>query len=778
MSDHEFEGQDVQTTAGGAGGAGAPQPPSAIHGVAINKTAELVLDLLSNTNLIAPDRLALVRGRAGPGGSFSQAIVDEGIATSEGIARLFAARHQLPLVDLSLAGVQEEASRTIPTHVLERVVAIPYASDAERLWVAVADPLDLHGLDQLRLATTLKIEVGVASRDDIAREIAKVAAAQMEGGAGRLRTADEPTQPTPGGEISESLGVTVNKTAELVADLLGSANLVSADKLALVRGRAGPGGSIAQALVDEGVASSEGIARMFAARHELPLVDLAHVGVDDRAASAISAHVLERVVAIPYALEGDTLHIAVADPSDLHGLDQLRLSTTHRVEIGVASRDEIASFLGSIVRAAETTSRRARAHIDEEAFVAEYEGAEDDTDLDLEDGVSDAPLVRLVNSVLFQAAEDGASDVHFEPQEDALVVRFRIDGVLQEVQRIPKRMMAGVTTRLKVLAKLDIAERRKPQDGRISLNAAAAGRTLDVRVATLPTVEGESLVMRLLDKSKRPPTLTELGLADQMRETMERIIRRPTGALLVTGPTGSGKSTTLFAALTEINRSEINIITVEDPVEYRVAGVNQVQINTRAGLTFATALRSILRSDPDVVMVGEIRDSETAKISIEAALTGHFVLSTLHTNDAPSALTRLNEMGVEPFLTGAAVTGVLAQRLARKLCSHCAEMYTPSHEELIAARISPDVAAATDGMAFYRKRGCPRCNQTGYKGRIGIYQLLEMNEELASLAAAKASREEIDRSALGAGMRTLWDDGMAKVAQGLTSIEELARVTV
>ncbi|MBV8597781.1 MAG: type II/IV secretion system protein, partial [Actinobacteria bacterium] len=246
--------------------------------------------------------------------------------------------------------------------------------------------------------------------------------------------------------------------------------------------------------------------------------------------------------------------------------------------------------------------------------------------------------------------------------------------------------------------------------------------------------------------------------------------------LLVTGPTGSGKSTTLYAALTEINRPEINIITVEDPVEYRLGGVNQVQINQRAGLTFATSLRSILRSDPDVVMVGEIRDGETAKISIEAALTGHLVLSTLHTNDAPSTLTRLNEMGVEPFLTGSAVSAVLAQRLARKLCSHCCELYSPSVEELLQARVSPDVAAAQDGIGFYRKRGCPRCGQTGYKGRIGIYQLLTMTESLEGLAATKASREEIEREALRSGMRTMWDDGLAKVAAGLTSVEELARV--
>src|SRR5918912_345224 len=341
-----------------------------------------------------------------------------------------------------------------------------------------------------------------------------------------------PVGPTPGG------GFGVNALAELVADLLAATGLVPADKLALVRGRAGQSGSIAQALVDEGVASGEGIARMLAARHQLPLVDLPLVGVEAQAAKVVPDETIE-------------------EPPE-----------------------------------------------------------EEVDDLEAEDGVSDAPLVRLVNSVIFQAAEDGASDIHFEPQEDSLVVRLRIDGVLHEVQRIPKRMMPGVTTRLKVLAKLDIAERRKPQDGRISLNAAAAGRMLDVRVATLPTVEGETVVMRLLDKSKKAPTLEELGLSDEMRAQLSDVVAKPSGALLVTGPTGSGKSTTLYAALTQINRPEINIITVEDPVEYRLNGVNQVQINQRAGLTFAAALRSILRSDPDVVVGGEIRGAETPKISI------------------------------------------------------------------------------------------------------------------------------------------------------------------
>jgi type IV pilus assembly protein PilB len=569
-------------------------------------------------------------------------------------------------------------------------------------------------------------------------------------------------------------GPPVNEVAELVADLIEATGLVSVDRLAAVRGRVKQGGSFSQAIIDEGVATSEGLARTLASRFQLPFIDLPLTGISEAAVREIPTHVLERVVAVPYALEGNTLQIAIADPSNVHAIDELRLATRFTLELGVAAREDIENEIKRLMRASQAAS----AVLDDEGLLGEGVEEEDGDDLEVEDGISDVPLVRLVNSIIFQAAEDGASDIHFEPQEDSLVVRLRIDGVLHEVQRIPRRMMAGVTTRLKVLAKLDIAERRKPQDGRISLNAAAAGRMLDIRVATLPTVEGESVVMRLLDKSKRAPTLQELGLSDEMRVKMEGLIRRPTGAILVTGPTGSGKSTTLYAALTEINRPEINIITVEDPVEFRLGGVNQVQINARAGMTFAAALRSILRSDPDVVMVGEIRDGETAKISIEAALTGHLVLSTLHTNDAPGALTRLNEMGVEPFLTGSAVSAVLAQRLGRKLCTHCCEMYTPSTDEMIKARVSPDVAAAADGVIFYRKKGCPRCGQTGYKGRIGIYQLLVMSENLESLAASKASREELERAAIEEGMRTLWDDGLAKVASGLTSLEELARVTV
>ncbi|HZQ04440.1 MAG TPA: ATPase, T2SS/T4P/T4SS family [Gaiellaceae bacterium] len=567
---------------------------------------------------------------------------------------------------------------------------------------------------------------------------------------------------------------TVNELAELILDLIEPTGLVPVDRLAGLRGQIGKG-SVAQALRQAGLASDEGVARALAERYHLAFVDIRRQEVAPEAVEQIPMTVLQRVGALPYRLEANTLHVAIADPADVVAIDELRLATGYGLELAVAPREDLITELVRFGRSGPSLDVRVGAELraieqEEEEDVGEAD------DLDVDDGFSDAPLVRLVNALIYQAAEDGASDIHVEPQEDCLLVRYRVDGVLQEVQRIPKRLSNGVTTRLKVLAKLDIAERRKPQDGRISLNAAAAGRMLDVRVATLPTVEGESVVMRLLDKSRRAPTLAELGLLPEMQERLLDVIRQPTGAMLVTGPTGSGKTTTLYAGLAELNRPEINIITVEDPVEYRLAGVNQVQINQKAGLTFASALRSILRSDPDVVMVGEIRDGETAKIAIEAALTGHLVLSTLHTNDAPSTLTRLNEMGVEPFLTGSAVSAVLAQRLARKLCTHCCELYSPSVDELLSARVSPDVAASQDGVGFYRKRGCPRCNQTGYRGRIGIYQLLTMTEEMESLAAAKATRDEIERAAIRGGMRTLWDDGLAKVSSGLTSVEELARI--
>jgi type IV pilus assembly protein PilB len=562
--------------------------------------------------------------------------------------------------------------------------------------------------------------------------------------------------------------------SNLVAQIVGDSGLLPPDKVEAVRQRA-QGGSFSRALLDEGFAHSLGVARNLAEQYHLPLVDLAVEGVNAEAAKMIPLPVLERVCAIPFAFDGKRLRIGITEPQNVHGLDELRLATRHSTEFSVAPREDVLTELRRLSRASEALNV---ALMDDAVAIVRAESAAlaGGDDLEAEDGISDAPLVRLVNSIIFQAAEDGASDIHFEPQDDELIVRVRIDGVLHVAERIPIQLASGVTTRLKVLAKLDIAERRKPQDGRISLDTSSAGRLLDIRVATLPTVEGESVTMRLLDKSREAPTLEELGLSDDMRDELRSVIARPTGALLVTGPTGAGKSTTLYAVLAEASRPEINVITVEDPVEYRLHGTNQVQINPRAGLTFATALRSILRSDPDVVMVGEIRDGETARISIEAALTGHFVLSTMHTNDAPGAVTRLNEMGVESFITGAAVSAVLAQRLARKLCPHCSESFEVTEADLGRLRLAPEKARQFLGARFYRKVGCARCTHTGYKGRVGVFQLLVMNDELEQMTARGATRDEIEESAMRSGMRSIWDDGIGKVMAGITTVEELARV--
>jgi type IV pilus assembly protein PilB len=377
-----------------------------------------------------------------------------------------------------------------------------------------------------------------------------------------------------------------------------------------------------------------------------------------------------------------------------------------------------------------------------------------------------------VQAIMTQAAADRASDVHIEPTETDVRVRFRVDGVLHEVMHSPKSIQAGLISRLKVMGDLNIAEKRIPQDGRVSLRIN--NRSLDLRLATLPTVHGEKIVIRILDKTNALLALSELGFLPQAFESYERSFRKPYGAILVTGPTGSGKSTTLYATLNIVNSVDRHIVTVEDPVEYRLPGVNQIQVNPKAGLTFASALRSILRADPDIILIGEIRDRETAMIAVESALTGHLVLSSLHTNDAPSAITRLIEMQVETFLVGSAIDCVVAQRLARQLCQKCKQTYSPGESELIEAGYRE--SRIRDLGVFFRASGCQSCSNTGYRGRIGLYEVMPMTEEIERLTVDRASSETVKRVAVEQGMYTLRDDGLHKAASGLTSIEEIARV--
>ena len=525
---------------------------------------------------------------------------------------------------------------------------------------------------------------------------------------------------------------------------------------------------IGQILIESGVVSQLDLTRALAAKFGVRFLDLTDTVLEPAAAGAFDEKLARRYGAAPIRyLDDNTLLVAMVDPQNLLALQDLEIITGYSIRTAIASEEDIYGAIAKIYR------NRPEVGVDESEEAALYDGALDVADI--REMTDEAPIVKLVNSVIAQAVDDSASDIHFEPQTKDLAVRFRVDGVLQPIMSIPRRMLHGVISRLKIMADLDIAERRVPQDGRIGL--MVGGKAIDMRVATLPTVYGEKVVMRLLDKTNVMLDLEDLGFSERALKRFRAAFTKPYGAVLVTGPTGSGKSTTLYAALNILNSTEKNIITVEDPVEYRLSGINQVQVNTRAGMTFSAALRSILRCDPDIVMIGEIRDRETAQIAVESALTGHLVLSTLHTNDAPGALSRLTEMGIEPFLTASAVDCVLAQRLARRLCSICKEPYTATRE-MLRKNDFPAEVWERDDVVLHRAKGCTRCKGTGYKGRLGLYEVMIVSEAIRRLTVERKSADEISRVARAEGMKGLRDDGIDKVLLGQTSFEEIARVII
>jgi len=516
-------------------------------------------------------------------------------------------------------------------------------------------------------------------------------------------------------------------------------------------------------LLEQGAITEDQLARAIGERYGLDHLDLTVFPIDMAAANLIDSGAAKRYEAVPIAFADDkrALIVAMADPANVLAVDDIAMLTRLDVRPAVASREDIATLIARLDRFGDSV----REAVDEEI-------QEDDGEVvELHESAEDAPVVKLVNSIIAQAAERGASDIHFEPDGRELRVRFRIDGVLSVSTTIPSRMVAGVISRTKIMAELDIAEKRIPQDGRVSLSID--GRHVDVRVVTLPSVHGESIVMRILDKSNVKIDLDKLGMQSAERDRFREAFSQSYGAVLATGPTGSGKSTTLYAALQALNTTEKNIITIEDPVEYQLDGITQVQVNPKAGLSFANGLRSMMRADPDIIMVGEIRDGETAQIAVESALTGHLVLSTLHTNDAPTAITRLIEMGIEPFLVASAIDCVVAQRLARTLCATCKKRTIVPVDVLRAngfSNVSYDIEA-------YEPVGCGRCGGMGYKGRIGLYEVMSVTEEIRTLVLQRAPADEIARVAAQNGMRRLRDDGFEKVKAGLTSLAEVARVS-
>lgn len=546
--------------------------------------------------------------------------------------------------------------------------------------------------------------------------------------------------------------------------LVGQGLISNADLEKALLEQRSVGHSLGRVLIDMGLLTEAQVVQALASQIGMRFVDLTEITLDGAALTKVPGAVCRRHSAIPVAFENGKLLVAMSDPANVFAIDDIRSASGMSVQPVVATRTD--------VQAALDRHYRADGELDELTTAMEPEDDEDDLS-SIKEVVEDAPIVKFVNLLITQGIQDRASDIHLEPTEHDVRVRFRIDGVLHEVMRSPKSIQSGVISRLKIMADMNIAERRIPQDGRLSV--VSNGQKVDLRVATLPTVWGEKIVMRILDNSTAMLDLADLGFRDSNYERYSRSFTKPYGMILVVGPTGSGKSTTLYATVNILNRPEVNIITVEDPVEYRLPGVNQVQTHAKAGLTFAAALRSILRSDPDIVLIGEIRDHETAQIAVESSLTGHLVLSTLHTNDAPSAITRLIEMGIEPFLVGSAVDCVLAQRLARRLCPKCKEPYQPPAEVLRAAGVElPD----GEVPRIYRANGCSVCSRTGYKGRVALHEVLPVTERIERLAVERASSAAIAVAAREEGMQTLRQDGLAKVLAGVTSLDEVLRVVV
>lgn len=536
--------------------------------------------------------------------------------------------------------------------------------------------------------------------------------------------------------------------------------------------------SLGDVLVSMGFITEKDKVRGLAEQWGVPFVDVGEAEIDAALTKLVPENIARKLKVLPIAKKNGRLTLAMKNPLDIFAIDEVRMMTGIDVEPAIASEEDIINAISRTYRRQVDVGEQIDSVIKEfdtgDIDFGAASGSDEDEEISIEqlrELSEEAPVIKLANLIISRSISDGGSDIHIEPAKDYVRVRLRVDGILHEIMRIPKKVQASLISRFKIMAEMDIATKRSPQDGRIG--AIIDGRQYDFRVSTLPSVYGEKVVLRILDKSSVSVGLHKLGMLPETLEKFESLISRTYGIILVTGPTGSGKSTTLYSVLTKLNSGEKNILTIEDPVEYELEGLTQVQINNRAGLTFASGLRTMLRQDPDIAMVGEIRDAETATIATEAALTGHLVLSTLHTNDAPGAMTRLVDMGIEPFLIASSVIGVLAQRLVRVVCPKCKEQYTPPRDAIGRLGIEVDGDAK---VTFYRGRGCDYCRGTGYKGRVGVYELMVVNDRIRDLVLQKASAHVIREAAIESGMKTLKDDAVAKILLGQTTLEECLRV--
>jgi len=595
--------------------------------------------------------------------------------------------------------------------------------------------------------------------------------------------------------------------AERLGELLVKKNYITPDQLKkALEDQSLKGGRLESALIRSGYIKEDELLSFLSAQYRVPSIKISKIEVNPNVIKLIPSSISKKYFIIPINRVGPKLTLAMADPSNIIVIDEIKFMTGFNVEPVVASETEIidaikkyygggggVSGMGTVsFQATDYTLEEDKAaptdggvmldddFVDVDDFDALVHGAVDnvevvDTQLQLDEtGDIEGPIIKIVNGILIKAIKLGASDIHFEPYEKTFRVRYRVDGMLRRDMLLPMQIRNAIISRLKIMARLDIAEKRLPQDGRIKLRMAK-GREMDFRVSSLPVLFGEKVVLRLLDKSALQLDMTKLGFEEDSLAEFENAIHRPVGMILVTGPTGSGKTTTLYSALSELNKETEIIMTAEDPIVYNLMGIMQVQMHEEIGLTFASALRSFLRQDPDIIMVGEIRDFETAQIGVQSALTGHLVLSTVHTNDAPGTITRLIDMGIEPFLISSAVILILAQRLIRKICMDCREPIKPPLQLLIDLGVPPDEVKS---FTVYKGKGCTICNGTGYKGRLGLYEVMTMKEEIKELVLARASASEIKKEAIRSGMKTLRQSGMTKIKDGMTTIEEILRSTM
>jgi type IV pilus assembly protein PilB len=557
-----------------------------------------------------------------------------------------------------------------------------------------------------------------------------------------------------------------------LGEMLVKSKLISDDQLkkALTQQSSG-GGRLGSNLVKLGYLSEEDITSFLSKQYGVPSINLAHFEIDQSVIKLVPAEIAQKHMVIPINRKGNVITVAMADPSNIFAIDDIKFLSGFKVEPVVAAETSIKNAINKHYDSAGLVQDIMRDFDDREVSTVD-EGDEGPDVGDLQRATEDAPVVKLVNLILSDAIKKGASDIHIEPYEKSFRVRLRIDGILYDVMQPPMKLKAAIISRVKIMSQLDIAERRLPQDGRIKIRMGQ--KEIDFRVSTLPTLFGEKVVLRLLDKSNLQLDMTMLGFEPQALQIFEKSILLPYGMVLVTGPTGSGKTTSLYSALHRLNTTETNIMTAEDPVEFNLQGVNQVQMKPEIGLNFATALRSFLRQDPDIIMVGEIRDYETAEIAIKAAMTGHLVLSTLHTNDAPSTISRLINMGVEPFLVSASTNMILAQRLCRKICNSCKEEISVPRQALVDTGFTPEEAKA---LVCYQGKGCMECNDTGYRGRIALYEVLAITDDIKDAILQGAAASEIKELGRKNGMRTLRESGLQKIREGMTTIPETMRVT-